>query len=78
MTFALTSVDLRKIDNVYTGLILQELLQGFSGARARDRLVERFVALPMLMPERSDHLEADFEHASAHCALKLWRAESEV
>jgi predicted nucleic acid-binding protein len=29
---------------VTTGLILQELLQGFSGPRARNDIVERFVA----------------------------------
>lgn len=41
-----------------TGLILQELLQGFSGPRARDAIVERFAALPLLVPDRVDHIEA--------------------
>jgi predicted nucleic acid-binding protein len=41
-----------------TGLVLQELLQGFSGARARDAIVERFAALPLVMPDRRDHVEA--------------------
>ncbi len=41
-----------------TGLVLQELLQGFRGARARDRIVERFGALPFLVPDREDHIEA--------------------
>ena len=41
-----------------TGLILQELLQGFRGPRARDAIVERFAALPLLVPDRQDHLEA--------------------
>ena len=41
-----------------TGLVLQELLQGFHGARARDRIVERFGALPFLVPDRGDHIGA--------------------
>lgn len=41
-----------------TGLVLQELLQGFRGARARDRIVERFGALPFLVPDRGDHIDA--------------------
>lgn len=43
---------------VATGLVLQELLQGFSGPRARARLLERFAALPFLVPDRGDHIEA--------------------
>ena len=41
-----------------TGLVLQELLQGFSGPRDRERMVERFAALPLLVPERRDHVNA--------------------
>ena len=43
---------------VTTGLILQELLQGFSGARAHRDIVERFSALPLLTPDRQDHIAA--------------------
>ncbi len=43
---------------VTTGLVLQELLQGFSGPKARERIVERFTALPLLQPDRSDHIAA--------------------
>lgn len=43
---------------VTTGLILQELLQGFTGPRAGVEIIERFSALPMLMPDRRDHIEA--------------------
>jgi len=43
---------------VTTGLILQELLQGFSGPRAREDIIERFSALPLLSPDRGDHIEA--------------------
>jgi predicted nucleic acid-binding protein len=43
---------------VTTGLVLQELLQGFSGPKARDRILERFSAVPLLVPDRNDHVEA--------------------
>ena len=43
---------------VTAGLVLQELLQGFAGPRARKDIVERFTALPFLNPERQDHIEA--------------------
>jgi predicted nucleic acid-binding protein len=41
-----------------TGLVLQELLQGFSGPRARQQIIDRFSALPLLVPDRRDHIEA--------------------
>ncbi len=41
-----------------TGLVLHELLQGFAGPKARAQLVERFSALPLLMPDRHDHIDA--------------------
>lgn len=43
---------------VTTGLILQELLQGFAGPRARREIVERFSALPLLVPHRQDYIDA--------------------
>ncbi len=43
---------------VTTGLILQEILQGFSGPRAREAILDRFNALPFLIPDRSDHIDA--------------------
>ncbi len=43
---------------VTTGLILQELLQGFTGPRAREEIVQRFEALPLLVPDRPDHIDA--------------------
>ena len=43
---------------VTTGLVLQELLQGFSGAKAQAQIVERFAALPLLQPDRDDHISA--------------------
>jgi predicted nucleic acid-binding protein len=41
-----------------TGLILQELLQGFSGPKARQEILSRFTAVPMLVPSRDDHVAA--------------------
>jgi predicted nucleic acid-binding protein len=43
---------------VTTGLILQELLQGFSRPRSRKEIIDRFSALPLLMPDRQDHIDA--------------------
>ncbi len=41
-----------------TGIVLQELLQGFRGPRAKAQIVERFAALSMIVPARDDHIEA--------------------
>ena len=41
-----------------TGLILQELLQGFAGPRARRDIIDRFAALPLLAPDRQDYIDA--------------------
>jgi predicted nucleic acid-binding protein len=41
-----------------TGLVLQELLQGFSGPKSRARIVDRFSALPLVAPDREDHIRA--------------------
>jgi predicted nucleic acid-binding protein len=43
---------------VTTGLVLQELLQGFVGPRARKDIVQRFAALPLLVPDRQDYIDA--------------------
>ena len=43
---------------VTTGLVLQELLQGFSGPRARGTSSRDFSALPFLAPDRQDHIDA--------------------
>ena len=45
-------------DVITTGLILQELLQGFNGPRASAAIIERFQALPCITPDRSDHIAA--------------------
>lgn len=43
---------------VATGLILQELLQGFAGPKARDLILDRFSAFPLIVPTRDDHIRA--------------------
>ncbi len=43
---------------ITTGLVYQELLQGFRGPRAQEAIVERFAPLPLLTPDRDDHFEA--------------------
>ena len=51
-----------------TGLVLQELLQGFTGAKGRDQIVERFSALPLIVPDRADHIRA--AELRNHCRRK--------
>ena len=41
-----------------TGLVLQEVLQGFAGPRNRDQLVERLSVLAFLQPDKLDHIAA--------------------
>jgi predicted nucleic acid-binding protein len=41
-----------------TGPVLQELLQTFSGPKARKDIIDRFAALPLLTPDRMDHIDA--------------------
>jgi len=43
---------------VTTGLILQELLQGFAAPKAAEQIIERFAALPLIQPDRADHINA--------------------
>lgn len=43
---------------VTTGLVLQELLQGFSGPRQAKRILKDLSLLPVLVPEVEDHVEA--------------------
>ncbi len=41
-----------------TGLILQELLQGFAGPKARQQIIDRFSPIPLIVPDRNDHMDA--------------------
>ncbi len=46
-------------ESIYTtGIVLQELLQGFRGPRAKTRIVERFGTLAMITPVRDDYIDA--------------------
>jgi predicted nucleic acid-binding protein len=51
-----------------TGLVLQELLQGFAGPKSRLQIVERFSALPLIVPDRDDHIQA--AELRNHCRRK--------
>ena len=51
-----------------TGIILQELLQGFSKPKAHNLIVERFASIPMLVPETSDYIKA--AELRNHCRQK--------
>lgn len=51
-----------------TGLILQELLQGFAGPKSRSQIVKRFSALPLIVPDRNDHIHA--AELRNHCRRK--------
>jgi predicted nucleic acid-binding protein len=43
---------------VTTGLVLQELLQGFAAPKARNQIVSSFGALALIQPDREDHIAA--------------------
>lgn len=50
---------LERDEGVYTtGLVLQELLQGLAGPKAREQLVARLAAVPLVVPDRHDHVAA--------------------
>jgi predicted nucleic acid-binding protein len=57
---------------VTTGLILQQLLQGFPGPKAREQILDRFSALPLLVPDRQDHIEAaELRNACRRCGVQV-------
>ena len=57
---------------VTTGLVLQELLQGFSGPKSRESILERFSALPVLAPDRDDHVAAaELRNACRRSGLQI-------
>ncbi len=43
---------------VTTGLVVQELLQGFQGPKARKTIIKEFSLLPVLTPKIEDHVDA--------------------
>jgi len=55
----LLSEALAGADAVYTtGLVLQELLQGFSGPRSAQAILQRLQVLPFITTDRQDHIAA--------------------
>jgi len=48
----------RKDALLSTGIIIQELLQGFRGPRQQDRIIEHLGTLPLIVPELADHVNA--------------------
>lgn len=43
---------------VTTGIILQELLQGFNGPKQSDAIISRFSVLPFITPRIGDYIDA--------------------
>jgi predicted nucleic acid-binding protein len=43
---------------VTTGIVLQELLQGFQGPKAKRAIIKDFSLLPVITPDIEDHVEA--------------------
>ena len=41
-----------------TGIVLQELLQGFAGPKASADIIQHFTAIPLIAPIRDDHIQA--------------------
>ena len=41
-----------------TGLVLQEILQGLAGPKDRKAVLDFLSALPFVVPDRDDHVEA--------------------
>ena len=59
-------------DVVVTGLIVQELLQGFAGPKQRDLLLDQFRHLRTLTPKRGDHeLAADLHKECRRGGVQL-------
>jgi predicted nucleic acid-binding protein len=57
---------------VTTGIVLQELLQGFSGPKARDQILDRFSSLPLLVPDRQDHIDgADLRNRCRRAGVQV-------
>jgi predicted nucleic acid-binding protein len=55
-----------------TGLVLQEVLQGFAGPKSRDQLLERLSVLAFLQPDKQDHVAAaDIRHACRRPGLQI-------
>jgi len=55
-----------------TGLVLQELLQGFAGPTAKNAILARFSKLPMIVPSTRDHVQAaELRNACRHKGIQI-------
>lgn len=55
-----------------TGIILQELLQGFSGPSAWAQIIESFESLAFIQPDRKDHIAAaDLRNTCRRAGVQL-------
>ena len=59
-------------DQVFTtGLVLQELLQGFAGPKDQAQLVDRLSALAFLQPVKEVHIEAaEVRNSCRRCGVQ--------
>jgi predicted nucleic acid-binding protein len=59
------AIALEQGEDLYsTGVVLQELLQGFGGPKSRELILSHFAALPFLDPDRGDHIAAADLHGA--------------
>ena len=60
-------------DQVFTtGLVLQELLQGFAGPKDRAQLIDRLSALAFHQPVKEDHIEAaEVRNSCRRCGVQV-------
>jgi predicted nucleic acid-binding protein len=55
-----------------TGFILQELLQGFHGPKSKEKLIEFFSAVPLVVPNRQDHIDAsELRNAARRAGVQI-------
>lgn len=55
-----------------TGLVLQELLQAFSGPKDRGQILDRFSAVPLIVPDRDDHIRAaDLQNRCRRTGIRI-------
>ena len=64
---------------VTTGLVLQELLQGFVGPKAKTQIVESFAALALVQPDREDHIAAaELRNACRSAGVQLGTVDAVI
>lgn len=62
---------------VTTGLVLQELLQGFHGPKAQAQIVQRFTVLPLVQPDRDDYIgSAGIRNACRRVGVQMGTIEA--